>query len=601
MAPLAQDTPRHLGWWMLGQALAFLVIWPAFSVWSAGALMAASGVAGGLTPGALRWGSLAAALAMWRELLAVGVLLTAASSAAGLASGARVRSSPWSALAAGCLAAAGAGAALLAGISLELPAALHHPALRFAWALPVWAVQASLGLLMVGAAALAGWSARAVAAAFRRLLALGALAACGWGLAAHLPDGGARRAPAGMRIVLGLDSISRLDAVEPLRALAAEKGGTWYRRAVTPGLITNSVWWSIATGEPPDRTGVFFVFQTPAPERLPPTLVARAHAAGLRTCAFFSDQLTMQLGADVAFDENHSGPRGWLQITTAAVKDASWFLPLLLAHLPSIPGAATPANQGHTYTFSVRRELAEVLSCGAPAGESLTLAHLDYLHQARYPGMSQLRPEERGRVRRAPVSGLVDRSIDWQYPATPGEPLQLYSWKLAHLQASLREVVESTRVLDPGLRNELVILSDHGPRTGLTAENFGTERYYGVILATFGIPPRDPDAPISLLDTGALIGLAPAGSAPRPPLTEYVEAQPPDWGELARGSLPLLDGRVSLPRSALARMGGRLAAYRPYTEPRGYSLAPAVPAQEAEGRALRIPRSGSGRARAAGE
>lgn len=581
--------PHPLRWWLLGLAVSFLLVWPAFSVWNAGPVLAASGVAGGMKPGALRWGSLVAALAMWREGLVVAVLLAGVSAAAGLAAGLRVPGSRRGAAVAGWLTASAASAALLCGASLELPAALHHPALRQAWGAPVWAVEAGLASLLVVTAAVSGWLARMPGAVLRHAAVLGALVAGGWALARHLPDGGALRAPAGARIVLGLDSISHLDAVEPLRALTAEKGGTWYRRAVTPGLITNSVWWSIVTGEPPDRTGVFFVFQTPAPDRLPENLVSRARAAGLRSCAFFSDQLTMQLGADVRFDENHSGPRGWLQITTAAVKDASWFLPLLLPHLPPIPGAATPANQGHTYTFSLRRELAEVLTCGGGPGGSLTLAHLDYLHQARYPGLSQLTAEERARVRRAPVSGVVDRSLDWQYPATPGEPLQVYSWKLADLQASLREVVESTGVLDPALHDQLVILSDHGPRTGLTAANFGTERYFGVIFATFGIPPRDPDAPISLLDAGALLGLGAPGASPREPVVEYVEAEPSEWRELTGASAPLLDGRVSLPRPALVRMGERLAAFRPYTEPRGYSVSPAVPAEEPRGDALRVP------------
>ncbi len=581
--------PRPLRWWVLGQAFSFLVLWPAFSVWNAAPVLAASGVTGGMQLGALRWGSLVAALAMWREGLAVALILTAASAAAGAASGLPVPAARRGALAAGCLTAALASTALLCGVSLELPAALHHPALRLAWGAPVWAVEAGLAAVLGGAVVASGWLGRAPGAALRGAAMLAALVAGGWALARHLPDGGELRAPSGARIVLGLDSISRLDAVEPLRALASEKGGTWYRRAVTPGLITNSVWWSIVTGEPPDRTGVFFVFQTPSPDRLPENLVTRARAAGLGTCAFFSDQLTMQLGADVRFDENHSGPRGWLQITTAAVKDASWFLPLLLPHLPAIPGAATPANQGHTYTFSLRRELAEVLSCGGGAGGTLTLAHLDYLHQARYPGLSQLAPGERARVRRAPVAAVVDRSIDWQYPATPGEPLHVYAWKLAHLQAALRRALESTGVLDPALHARLVILSDHGPRTGLTAANFGTERYYGVILATFGIPPRDPDVPISLLDVGALVGLARPGAAPGEPVVEYVEARPPEWRELTRASAPLLDGRVALPRATLVTMGGHLAAFRPYTEPRGYSAAPAVPAQEPQGGALRVP------------
>jgi hypothetical protein len=586
---LAPAPRPSLRWWLLGLAASFFLVWPVFAVWNGGAVVEASGVAGGARIGALRWGCLVAAVVMWREVLVAAALLATASAAAWFAAGGRIPSSRGGAFAAGCLAAVLASAALLFGIALELPVALHHPALRLAWSLPVWAVEAGIALALGAAAALAAWKARSPALAVRHLAVLGALVACGWGMARHLPDGQGRRAPAGLRVVMGLDSIARLDAVEPLRSLTAAHGGTWYTHAVTPGLLTNSVWWSVATGLPPSQTGVFFVFQAPAPARMPPNLVDRARAAGLHTCAFFSDQLTMQLGSDLRFDENRSGPRGWLQITTTGVKDASWFLPVILAHLPPIPGAATPANQGHTYSFSVRRELSEILSCGGGAGGTLTLAHVDYLHQARYPGLSQLGAEERSRVRRAPVSAVVDRSIDWQYPATPGEPLRVYAWKLADLQAALRDAVESTGALDPGLRNELVVLSDHGPRTGLTMANFGEERYHGVVFATFGIAPRDPDLPISLLDVGALVGLSPAGAAPAEPVVEYVDAGADDWPEIHRGSTPLLDGRVSVPRAALARMGGRLTAFRPYGERRGFSPAPAVPAWEPGGEQLHVP------------
>lgn len=579
--------PRRLRWWLLGHAAFFLLLWPAFAVWHGARVVRASGVAGGMELEALRWGCLVAALAMWRELLVTAALLATATALAGLLSGGRVHVPRAAAVAAGSLAALLGSLALLLGISLELPAALHHPALRFAGGAPVWAVQAGLALLVAGDAVLAGKGARTV----RPVAVAAALVWGGWALVRYLPDGQGRRAPAGMRIVLGLDSISRLDEVEGLRRLAVERGGTWYERAVTPGLITNSVWWSILTGEPPHRTGVFFVFQAPDPGRLPPTLVSRAKAEGLRTCAFFSDQLTMQVGADVPFDENHSGPRGWLQITTAAVKDAGWFLPAVLPHLPPIPGAATPANQSHTYAFSLRRELAELLTCGGGPGGSLTLAHVDYLHQACYPGMSQLGPAERARVRRAPLSAVVDRSIDWQYPFTKDEPLRIYSWKLAELQVALREVVERTGVLDPARGNQLVVLSDHGQRTGLKASTFGDERYHSVVLVTFGVPARDPAAPISLLDVGALLGLAPSGPTPREPAVEYVEAERQDWKELVRGSAPLLDGRVASPRATLVRMGNRLGVYRPFTEPRGYSTVSAAPALERGGEALHVPAS----------
>jgi hypothetical protein len=349
---------------------------------------------------------------------------------------------------------------------------------------------------------------------------------------------------------------------------------------VSPGLITNAVWWSIVTGAPPHSTGVFFIFQNPAPERLPPNLVYRAKTLGLHTCAHFSDQLTMQVGALLPFDEDHSGPRGWLQVTTAALKDAGWLLPVILPHLPRLPGAFTPQNQAHTYAFSLRRELSEILTCGGTPRGSLTLAHVDYLHQARYPGFSELTAPERARVWSAPVAALVDRSIDWQYPMTEGEPLRVYAWKLSALQATLRTAIASTGVLEPGLHSRLVFLSDHGPRIGLTTKNFGDERYHGVILATFGIEPRDPDEAISLLDVGTLLGLGSPGALAADPAVEYVEALPSDSREMAQGSRPLLDGRISVPRAVLERMGARLLRFRPFGGQQGYSVDIATPASE---------------------
>ncbi len=585
MTNIQREDGRFLRWHLLGQLLFALLLWPAFSVWYAGQVVAASGVAGGTTLTALRWGCLVAAGLMWRELVLAGGLLTLSALAAARLGGTSAPRSRLQGLALGALSALAAAAALVAGVALELPAALHHPALRPAWRFPVWAVEAGILAALLCAALLPAWRRRSPARALRRLAAAAALVAAGFGLARLAPDGRELRAPSGLRIVLGLDSISRADAVEPLRRLTEEEGGTWYHRAVSPGLITNAVWWSIVTGAPPRQTGVFFIFQNPAPERLPENLVARARRQGLTTCSHFSDQLTMQVGAALPFDLDRSGPRGWLQVTTAAVKDAGWLLPVVLPHLPRLPGALTPPNQSHTYAFSLRRELSEILSCGGAAGGTLTLAHVDYLHQARYPGLSQLTAPERGRVWRAPLAVLVDRSIDWQYPVTAGEPLQLYAWKLADLQATLREAIRGTGVLSPAHRNQLVILSDHGPRKGLSAANFGEERFSGVVLATFGAEPRDPDAPVSLLDVGALVGLGAPGAPPAEPVVEYVDAPNREMRALARGSRPLLDGRVAFPREVLERIGARLQTFRPYGAQPGYSQAGAEPAPEPEGAA----------------
>ncbi len=348
---------------------------------------------------------------------------------------------------------------------------------------------------------------------------------------------------------------------------------------MTPGLFTNAVWTSIVTARPVHETGVFFTFQNPEWSRLPRSLPVRAKEAGLRTCAFFSDQFTMQLGADLPFDENHSGPRGWLQAATSSLKDASWFLPIALAHLPPLPGAATPANQGGTFSYSLRRELSEVLSCGAGRpGGTLVLAHLDYLHQARYPGLTDLDPERRARVLAAPVSALVDESIHWQYPEHAEEPVGVYAWKLEHLQRVLREAVEGTGVLDPALGNQLVVLSDHGPRTGLTPENFGERRFWNVPLVTFGVAPRDPGHPISLLDVPALLGFSdPERRGPAPAVVEYTIVSAEEMKEMVHATRIQPSGRADLDPAILQRAGARLKRFDPFAATPRYAAAPVLP------------------------
>jgi hypothetical protein len=575
--------PSRPGWRVVGHVLAFALGWPAFSLWFAPKVLSANTIFHGLAPGAVRWGMLAALGMMWREVgAAVAVLCLLSLLAALLAGGlrpsvARARRQ----LGAGVAEAGLTAAALLCGVVLELPEALNHPALAALQGLTVVRAWVVVALGTAAAAGALGFLSRSRALALRRLASAAALAAVGFAAARTLPDGGRETAGSRGRIVLGLDSISEEDPLDPLRALAAEAGGTWYQRAVTPGLLTNAVWTSIVTSRLPSETGVFFTFQTPDWEKLPQSLPARAHAAGLGTCAYFSDQLTMHLGADLPFDRNRSGPRGWLQPATAALKDAGWFLPLVLAHLPAIPGARTPPNQGGTYTYSLARELSELLTCRVPGADALVLAHLDYLHQARYPGMADLGPGERARVRAATVGALVDESIHWQYPEKPGEPLKIYGWKLSHLQRTLAAVVARTQVLDPRLGNQLVLLSDHGRRVGLTPENFGEARYWHVLLVTFGVPPREASRPISLLEVPALLGLpAPGRAGPAAPVVEYTTVTTDEWKELLRGSKLLLNGRAELSPGVLAKAGARLSRFEPYAPAPQYVTAPALPAPE---------------------
>jgi hypothetical protein len=572
--------PPSRPWWrVLGHALLFFVGWPAFAYWFGPRVLTSSDMLRGVDTSAVLLGMLWSLLLMWREVLAAAAVLTAVSLLAALLAGGlrRTRAGRGRQLASGLGEAGLTAAALVSGVALELPAALNHPALAFAreWSVTRawWTLAAAVAL----AAAALSITRRSAEATARRVAVTAAVATLGFAAARGLPDGASRRPGTGARIVLGLDSLSA-DDTPGLRQLAAEAGGTWYEKAVTPGLFTNAVWTSIVTSRPVHETGVFFTFQNPDWSRLPESLPVRAKEAGVHTCAFFSDQFTMQLGADLPWSEDHSGPRGWLQAATTSLKDASWFLPIAQAHLPRIPGAFTPANQGGTYSYSLRRELSELLTCGAEHPGALVLGHLDYLHQARYPGMSELDPARRARVRAARVGALVDESIHWQYPKHDGEPVGVYAWKHERLQQVVREAVVASGVLAPVRGNRLVVLSDHGSRVGLTPENFGERRFWHVPLVTFGIAPRDPTQPISLLDVAALLGLPdPTRPDPAPAAVEYATATPEEMKELVKGTKVLPSGRAELSPRILQRAGDRLRRFEPFAASPSYAKAPLVP------------------------
>jgi hypothetical protein len=557
--------------------IVFLVLWPALAIHFAADSLAATPLFAGVEPAALRWGMTAGAVQLWREHLVVGLVLAAVTVGVALASGGRESGSRLLQLAGGVGDGALVALALAAGIALEYPATLRHPGWTLLLPLPVCAAQcvqlavlAALGLVL---GRRRGTPLRHVAVA-AGLVVIGLAAARG-------PAVGRAGARSGVRLLLGIDSLSRAEIGEQFRALAVRRGGSYYARAVTPGLLTNVVWASVLTSHRPSELGVFFTFQAPDWGRMPPNLVERARDAGLHTVAFFADQFTMQLGADLPFDEDRSGPRGWRQVATCAVKDAGLFLPIVLPYLPRIRGATAPANQEGTFAFSLRRELADVLTAGRDGGPSLVLAHLDYLHQPRYPGLSELTPQERARVRQAKVAAVIDKSIDWQYPPTEGEPVDVYRWKLANLGHVVVEAIEASGFTDPARKNALVLFSDHGPRTGLMPGDFAHESYYGVPLLTFGLPARDVDAPISLLDLASLVGLpSPLRPDPAEPVVEYVNVTNDEWAQFVREGHPLLDGGVTLPRALLSRIGSRLLAFRPYAGKPGYSSAATAPAVE---------------------
>jgi hypothetical protein len=572
---ISPDAPSVGASRIAGHLFSFLVLWPIWSVsWAPGVLVS-NPLFHGVDPAALRWGMAYTALTMWREFLAVGLLLALLTTAATavLRPGRAPGRSTTASFVRGVADALFVALALLLGVALELPASLQHPSLGWAERLPVWAATAGLALLTIARPAARAWSARSLGAATRPAVVAVALVLLSWASVRARPEPSRAVARSEVRLVLGIDSVSRVFPVDGLKAFTTAFGGTWYERAVTPGLITNSVWSAIAAGRRPSELGVFFTFQAPDWSVLRPNLVTRARDAGLRTYSFFSDQFTTFVGSDLPFDENHSGPRGWKQVATAAVKDASWWLPTLLHWLPRLPGAVTPANQAGTYAFSLRRELHEIFTAGPERGGAFVAAHVDYLHQARYPGYSDLDGAERSRVVRAPLRAIRDMSLHWLYPKTEGEPLGVYAWKLAHLQSVLVSVAAETDFLSPTRRNALVLFSDHGDRSWLAEGGFGNEVLYGVLLATFGVPARDPAAPISLLDIGALVGLAPRDVPPAEPLVEYTNVVGGEWTTLLRTSRPRVDGGIELNPSIMEAVGARMSAFRPYASPPGYSPA----------------------------
>jgi hypothetical protein len=516
---------------------------------------------------------------MWSELVACGACVAAVAALFGKALGAPSRRGR-SGFEEGIFDAALVFGALYVGIALEHPAALRHAALWPLRPLPVLAVTMALAAGVLAASAVRGRRARCPSGVVRHVAATVAVAILGWALALH----GHRPAPAaarGTRVLLGLDSLSQLDPVSALKQFTLEHGGTWFERAVTPGLLTNAVWPAILTSRPPSESGIFFIYQSPDWRSFPDNLVERARGAGFETVSFFSDQFTTHVGSDAGFDLNRSGPRGWKQVSTAVVKDASILLPVMLPWLPRIPSAVTPPNQSGTYAYDLDLEISEILAAGGMGAPAFVAAHLDYLHQPRYPSYSELTVQERLRVLVAPLSALADQSMHWQYPAVPGEPLALYEWKRRRLQRAVASALEGSGFLDPDRRNQLVMFSDHGSRAGVTDLEFGREEFYRVLLVTFGVPRRDVLAPISLLDVGDLLGFPhPDRSAPTDPVVEYVNVSPEEWKTLIASSRASSDGGVQLDRKVLLDLGRRLRGFRPYTEPLGYFEAPVEAVRE---------------------
>lgn len=468
------------------------------------------------------------------------------------------------------------------GVVIVYPAQLLHPVFVLLREVPVGL---SLLLLLFIAVGAAGWI--GLRRAENRKRAAGFLASA---MAVTAAVAAALLLPAnvgreeGMRdsvLLLGLDSMSQTQDLTTLQRFAQRKGLRWYRHPVTPGLLTNSVWPAILMNRPVHQTGTYLTFQSPNWQRSPYNMVETAEKSGLETWSFFSDQFTTYVGSKGGFDVDRSGPKGWLQPGTAAVKDASLFLPVVLARLPRIPGARSPRNQSGTFAYDLDRELSEILTAGSRGRRVFVAAHLDYLHQPAYPGLADLTPRQTHRVMRAPVRAVRDLSLHWQYPPVVDDPLGIYEWKLRRLQLAVARAFDRHGVLDPEKGNRVAIFSDHGPRVGISNEDFSARHLYKVPLITTDRTGRDLTVPISLLDLHALVGLDdPTRPAPAPAAVEYVNVGSFDEEQvMMRSSTLLPDGEVRLHPYVIARFGENLRAYHPHEASRGYVPVPTVPAE----------------------
>jgi hypothetical protein len=548
---------------LLPHATAVFLIWPAISILFAGVTLKSEPLTAPASWPVTLLGLSAAALQMIPEFLSVGAVLLIISLA--LFSG--FRSSDPAAersLARRMSLLVEPFAVMLAlfcGLALEYPAVLHHPALA---AFRMFSALTATIALFVALGLLLGYLAWRRGPALASLGLVLLLVPAGWAAGLSHRSYRARKARSGTTVILGLDSISQQDDVSILRSLTREFSGTWYDKPVTPGLVTNSVWPSLIMHRPVHESGVFLIYQTVDWSRSPFQLIRRASESGCETSSFFSDQFTTYVGATAGFDRVRSGPKGWLQLGTAEVKNGSIFLPIFLPLLPPIPAARTPANQSGTFAFDLRREIDAILTEGT--GRCTFVAgHIDYLHQPQYPRYSDLTASERSIVRRSQVQALQDLSLDWQFPVIPGDELRLYGWKTRMLQRVLAQEVQETGYLEPSGRNRLVLFSDHGNRRALRAENFGRPRYHRVIFATFGLPSREPLLPISLLDISELLGFPdPSRPGRAVPIVEYTNASGDEQRLLLRSARLRLDGEISLDPAIVKEIGKRLRGYEPY-------------------------------------
>jgi hypothetical protein len=443
--------------------------------------------------------------------------------------------------------------ALVACVAVWYPGILSQPLFMLVASVPAAGVLALLAAGVVLGVLITGQQGK-------RLRLLAVLAAAG--LASPLPAAArsALQATGGAPpsiILLGVDSLSHTDDLGPLSTWVEVEGGTWYERAVTPGLFTNAVWASILTMQPVREHGVFHTFQHLA-DRQPQFLVA-ARAAGFRTIAIFPDQLTCAVGSRTAFDEDRSGPVGWRQLLLPMVANSSIFVPVLAPVLPRPWRGSLPSNEAGTFTYDIRQEIRSLLRAGTPGQPTLVATHLTYPHLPAYPGSFELTWGEWKAVLRAPAGKIRDKTIDWGFADWIDDPIPLRQWKVRRIQELIADEVGAAQYLESGGR--LIVFSDHGSRSGMSMKGFGDHRYHHVVLATFGLPARCPSRAVSLIDLGALLGLTARRSEPS---VEFTFAAPAQWPALAQSVRLHWRGDVDLDADLLAEVFAELRRHDPW-------------------------------------
>lgn len=442
-------------------------------------------------------------------------------------------------------------AAIAGGAALTYPAVLSLPVLLPVSRLPAAAAIALMLSIVIAGACAAGarGKRRHLAAA---LVAIGVLSPAPLTLRASLERFFGQPAEI---VLLGLDSLSHHDQIEPLKTWTTARGGTWYEHAVAPGLLTNAVWTSILTMKPVSAHRIFHTFQ-----RLDksPALLTAARAKGYVTVAVFPDQVTSAVGSRAGFDEDRSGAIGWRQVLLPAVANNAILIPIVRPVFPRIWPLTSPPNQAGTFTYDVRWDVRGILRAGRRGRRTLVASHLTYTHLAAYPRSFDLSWPEVRSIARAAGRLIADRSFDWQDTDRPADPIPLQQWKLNFLQRVIREEVESADYLKNG--RALVVFSDHGHRLGLSEHSFQNERYHRVLLATFGLPARCPLDPISLIDIGALLGFSDTHAEP---VVEFAIAPPEIWPTLMKTAKLKFDGDVELDRALLDKVFAGLLRHKP--------------------------------------